>query len=161
MITDDRKPIRELAVSRIIQAREQNTTERAFQLPKTLNFDAEDYSDMIDWEREIITQPPIIKGFSNAEIYNIANEPVKTIKFPCHSQGVERAVNIVTQPSLHRIGYENRHEYILNLLESRKHIPQFEWKGQWPLLLYITLYYTYIILLILNRYMFVIIYLVL
>src|SRR5215469_12117780 len=89
MITDDRKVIRELAVSRIMQAREHNSTERAFQLPKTLNFDSEDYSLMIDWEREIITQPLLIKDYSNAEICNIANEPVKT-KFPCHSQGVER-----------------------------------------------------------------------
>ena len=28
-------------------------------LPKTLNFNADDYSNMIDWEKETVTQPPV------------------------------------------------------------------------------------------------------
>lgn len=130
MLSDDRQHIRELAVCRILQARNENINERHFQLPK-LYFGTDDYSNMIDWSKETITQPPIIRDFSNEEISNIVNQPLNTITIPCHSQGVERLINIVTLASQHRIGYNSRHEYILNTLESRKMMPRFEFKRQW------------------------------
>lgn len=131
MMADTRREIRELAIQRIFQARKQEINVRNFELPKTLNFNADDYSKMIDWNNEHVTEPPILKDYGNAELLKMKNKPLQRILIPCHSQGIERAVHLVTQASEHKIGYENRHKFIVNTLQSRKALPEFNWKGQW------------------------------
>lgn len=132
MLADPRREIREIAIERVLQARTKNINARNFELPETINFDADDYSNIIDWNKENITQPPILKDIGKDDLLKIKEEPLNNILFPCHSQGVERAVHLVTQASQDNIGYESRHKCILNVLESRKHMPEFNWKGQWP-----------------------------
>ncbi|GBP00984.1 hypothetical protein EVAR_2278_1 [Eumeta japonica] len=60
MITDERKHIRELAARRILKARSSAVqTPRLFDVPK-INFDASNYIDIINWQKEI-TEAPILK----------------------------------------------------------------------------------------------------
>lgn len=133
MLTDYRLPVREKALQKIIFSRTVFNGMRNFELPRTLNLDAMDYTEMIDWELEKITQPPLIRQFTNDMLINIRKKPLEISDIPCHSQNVERAVSLVTKASENRIGYFNRHRFILNRLDSRKRLCSFEWKGQWKL----------------------------
>ena len=47
--------IRDLGVQRI-QARARNSNARVFELSKTLNFNADDYSEKIDWKKETVSK---------------------------------------------------------------------------------------------------------
>ena len=52
MLTDERRQMRDLALKRIMSARNTKTTRkniREFRVPQ-LNFKAEDYIDLIDWQ---------------------------------------------------------------------------------------------------------------
>ena len=45
--------------------------------------------------------------------------------------GVEHEINVVTQALQVRIGYENRHDNILNIIQSRKELKEFNCKKHW------------------------------
>ncbi|CAH1110847.1 unnamed protein product [Psylliodes chrysocephalus] len=57
MLADERKHIRELAVRRILKARNKPEGVRVFRIPN-LNFEAQDYIDLIKWAECTITEPP-------------------------------------------------------------------------------------------------------
>ena len=107
MMNDERQHIRELAVQRILEARSSHDSIRNFKLPSKINFEANDYVDLIDWKNESITSPPILRNITNEDILKARSQPLKIMPFPCHSQGVEHAINLVTQASEVRIGYIN------------------------------------------------------
>ena len=44
-------------------------------------------------------------------------------KIPCHSTAVERAVYLTSQAAEAVVGYESRHGFILNKLQSAEKIP--------------------------------------
>lgn len=60
MLFDDREYIRKIAVSKIIEARknEKEGTIRRFKIPP-LNFNANDYIELINWENNQVTEPLI------------------------------------------------------------------------------------------------------
>lgn len=60
MLFDDREDFRKLAVTKIIEARKNNDegTIRCFQIP-LLNFNVNDYFELINWENNQVTEPPI------------------------------------------------------------------------------------------------------
>lgn len=60
MLFDDREDIRKIAVTKIIEARKNNEGSkiRCFQIPP-LNFNANDYFELINWENNQVTEPPI------------------------------------------------------------------------------------------------------
>ena len=69
MISDDRPHIRTLGLRRIMKARsmtpsENGTTIRKFIVPE-LNFNANDYSEIIDWQTCLLTEPPITVEISD------------------------------------------------------------------------------------------------
>ncbi|GBN56158.1 hypothetical protein AVEN_253353-1 [Araneus ventricosus] len=94
------KNIHELAVSRILAARDKKTKNsgglRFFKLPK-LNFEAADYIDLIDWSNCVITEPPLTMHRKDKYLREMCKEeqfPVLTFEeFPCHTQPVERCEN--------------------------------------------------------------------
>ena len=131
MMTDPRVEIRKLAIDRIIKARARKEIKRAFDLPMDINFKASDYTEMIDWNKTTITSPPLLQEFSNDDLIKAAIKPLEIPSVPCHTQGVERLISLVTRASEDRIGYGNRHKYVLNVIESRKSMPTFEHKHQW------------------------------
>ncbi|GBN16848.1 hypothetical protein AVEN_260479-1 [Araneus ventricosus] len=94
-----RKRIRELAVRRILAARDKKTKNsgglRFIKLPK-LNFEEADYTDLIDWSNGVVTEPPLTMHINDKDLREMCKEqfPVLTFEeFPCHTQSVERSVN--------------------------------------------------------------------
>lgn len=110
---------------------------RPFKLDFEINFMAENYSEIIDWENEFKTVPPILRKFKfeSKEAADYAakklcdhNFGIDLEKIPCHTQSVERCVKLVTEASLAVIGEEKREGFILNTLQSRNEMPIFRTK---------------------------------
>ncbi|KAK5643395.1 hypothetical protein RI129_007240 [Pyrocoelia pectoralis] len=95
MMTDTRQTIRELALRRIMKARQERklqTKIRQFVVP-TINFEAKDYIDLIDWSNITVTEPPVTKFLTDTEIQNFIesgdHSKITFPRFPCHTQSVE------------------------------------------------------------------------
>lgn len=70
MICDERKHIRELGLRRVLKARQtvsKGKSVRNFITP-TLNFQAAEYTELIDWNVAKLTSPPLLRNISNDEI---------------------------------------------------------------------------------------------
>ena len=135
MLYDERIHIRELSLRRILKSRKAVSNRsiiREFKVP-SLNFDANDYIDLIDWSKEIITSPPVMQSFSDEEIIRMIkskNIDIKFPSFPCHTQSVERCVKLVTEASQAVCGQDNRDGYIFNKKKSRSQLSHFNTKGE-------------------------------
>ena len=82
MITYDREHVREIGLQRILKAHHTSTTRsaRQFRLP-TLNFAPADYTEMIDWSAENITEPFLTSDISEKELMKcIKHNNTPTIK---------------------------------------------------------------------------------
>nr|CAH7712438.1 unnamed protein product [Callosobruchus chinensis] len=132
MLTDPREHIRRLAVNRIKKARTNTSKElRVFKAPK-LNFDADDYIDIIDWQNINVTEPPITKALTIEELTEQSSHNTLNIgEYPCHTQAVERCVKVITDASLKVCGSEARDGYIRAKIDARKDLPSFENKAQY------------------------------
>lgn len=145
MLVDDRKEVRRFALEKIIEAREiaelpneqREHSIRHFQLPD-LQINANDYTEMIDWNQQKITPPPVLNNTSTDELRNILssndNEPKYVWEFenfPCHTQAVERTVKLVTEAASTVCGFEMRDGFIRSTLESRQKNPIFDCKKQY------------------------------
>jgi hypothetical protein len=132
MLGDPREEIRRKAVLRILKARreyEQGVHPRQFVRPR-VNFDAKDYFDLIDWDTEPCTEPPLTMDLSVDSMMDAIREPLQLPNFPNNTQAVERMVRVVTEVATKRAGFTARHRMILKLLESRKMVPKFNTKNQ-------------------------------
>ncbi|GBO12394.1 hypothetical protein AVEN_221018-1 [Araneus ventricosus] len=133
MLTDERCHIRTLEARRIIQAREifpDVNSVRRFVIP-TVNFRATDYVDLVDWQACHVTPPTVLRPISSHELLKMIQDDVPTdgwdfIKFPSHTQAVERIVKLNTEASRKRVGPQNRDGFFRATLESRKQMSQFE-----------------------------------
>src|SRR6218665_3895856 len=141
MLSDERPHIRELAFRRILGARMEiasnsTTTVRQFRVPK-LNFEAEDYTELVDWQSIDRCSPPVMKGMSDSEIITFvesrATDKVDYPRFPCHTKGAERCIKLVTQASAAVCGEERRDGFIHERLHSRNIMKQFTNKAQFRL----------------------------
>ena len=134
MLTDERKHIRELAMRRILRARSEKYGVRKFAIPK-INFEAEDYIDLIDWQNTAVFEPPILTNTAvdDLEMF-VANGEAPVIdfpKYPCHTQSVERCIKLVTEASAAVCGLKARDGFIRVRLESRKIMPSFNTKAEY------------------------------
>ena len=86
MITDELKHIRELGLHRILKARSNRVVEiRKFTIPE-LNFNSSDYTDLIDWHKNSITEPLLSGDDSDVVIADlIKNGDSPIIDFPAVS----------------------------------------------------------------------------
>ena len=75
---------------------------------------------MIDWETSLITEPPFTKHFSKEILLNIMCTPMAIAGYPCHTQAVERTIQLVTKASSSVTLEEARHGFILSTLTSRE-----------------------------------------
>ncbi|GBM92411.1 hypothetical protein AVEN_240722-1 [Araneus ventricosus] len=77
LLRDSRKHVRELAVRRILAARDKKTKNsgglRFFKLPK-LNFEAADYIDLIDWSNYVVTEPPLTMHIKDKDLREMCKE---------------------------------------------------------------------------------------
>jgi hypothetical protein len=131
MLGDSNKKMRCFAVDQILKTRKCpqhcSKTVRSFSIP-TINFAASDLCGLIDWKQEAVTEPPLTRDMSNESIVCCKRIPLQILQYPCHTQGVERTVQLVTQSAMNCIGETNRHGWILNVLQSRKQRPSFQSK---------------------------------
>lgn len=135
MIVDEREHIRELGYRRILKARKtvpKKKTIRNFVLP-TINFEASDYTEIVNWTSCVVYPPPILRDLSEDDIKSLINSDNTIIpeiqKFPCHTQAVERCVKLVTEASNKVFGHEARDGYIRTTLKSRSVMPHFSQKS--------------------------------
>ena len=86
--------------------------------------------DMITWSEceTTISPPPMLDILSNEDIIKSKTETIHISKYPCHSQGVERAVKEVTIASKQVYGHDNRHGMVVNTVNSRQEMPSFAMK---------------------------------
>lgn len=139
MIIDERKHIRELGFRRILKARQSVETNeiRVFKPPK-INFEAKDYTEIIDWQSCILTPPPLLQNVTDEEIKLIVSQDSTQIldfkKYPCHTQAVERCVKLVSEASSKVCGHIARDGFIRSTLVSRTNMPEFSSKVQFKCL---------------------------
>lgn len=139
MVMDDRKHIRELGLRRIIKSRQRSAKEKSIRsfFPPKLNFDAENYFEIIDWSSCKLFSPPILRNIDDDTILSLIHcetAPNWNIRsFPCHTQAVERCVKLVTEASGKVCGAENRDGYIRSTLLSRSIMPEFCNKAKFKL----------------------------
>ena len=95
-------------------------TVRQFQVP-VLNFDANDYIDLVAWQNIDRYDPPIMNNYSESQIRAfIDNTDVKLLPhFPYHTQAAERCIKLVTEASAAVCGQEQRDGFIRARNESR------------------------------------------
>ena len=127
MLADERSDIRRLALQIILRARNNLIPQRKFQVHK-LNFNANSYEDIISWQDEDRTEPPITKHILTETIQKgsrMVSPPCPHIpRFPCHTQSVERTVKVVTDV----FGNQNRHRDIQGIFRGRSVMHKFETK---------------------------------
>jgi len=72
-----------------------------FKVPEKLKFDALEYFDMINLAVCPISEPPVTKAMTDAELRELITMEVTPNfsfpKFPCHTQTVERCVKLATE----------------------------------------------------------------
>ena len=107
-----------------------SSTIRKYRLPK-INFMAETYVDLIDWEASFLTEPPLTLEKTDAEISAFRDSPFQVPKYPCHTQAVERAIRLVSEASTAVIGQEARNGFIRQRITARKELPTFETKKEY------------------------------
>lgn len=88
------------------------------------------YWDMIDWHKDLYTDPPILTKYSMEDLEKIVLEHKNSkvfldlVHIPYHTQAVERAVKLLTESSLVLSDGEKRDGVIRNTLVSRKTMPK-------------------------------------
>ncbi|KAK3926428.1 Inner tegument protein [Frankliniella fusca] len=131
MVTDARKDVRELAVERIVEARQRSPGRRirSFVVPR-INFDAQEYSQLVFWDRVTVTPPPLLSAHSDDDLRAAAAAgPLEVPPLPCHTQAVERYVREVTLAAEKVVGEERRDGLIRTKILVRKAMPKFKTKA--------------------------------
>ena len=100
---------------------------RKFTIPR-LQWQAEAWPGIIDWDTVQVFQPFVLEKLSTEELENAKETPVDFPDYPCHSQSVERAVKLVTEASQVVCGEMKRHEHIVSVIASRKSRKAFDTK---------------------------------
>lgn len=134
MIYDDEPQIRQLGFQRILTAREEMEETygkvRSF-IPPHINFDAENYYDLFDWN-EPYSEPPFTRTIPYEELVRLAlysgiiDDNVRDIE--CHNQACERNVKAVSEVAMSRATQERREGMILATIASREKRPKFDSK---------------------------------
>ena len=93
--------------------------------------------ELVDWQSIDRCSPLVMKDMSDSEIITCvesrATDKVDYPRFPCHTQGTERCIKLVTQASAAVCGEERRDGFIHARLHSRKIMKQFTNKAEFRL----------------------------
>ena len=127
MLADERQEIRARAVDIILQCRQRPSDEIRQFRPPHINFEAEDYTQLV--KRDVLSEcePPLTMSLSEEELSGAINAPLQ-FQYPCHSQGVERWVQEVTAASQKRVGHDGRHQWLVSRAKSRLDLPVIQTK---------------------------------
>ena len=128
MLNDERLHIRKLGLRRILKFRRTAIFGiiRQFTGPE-LNFNAKSYEDLIDWQTCKLSEPPILAGITDPELQELIKSvpEMDLVRFPCHTQAVERIVKLITKASSADAGTEARDGFVMVKLKSRSEMPNF------------------------------------
>jgi len=136
MAVDERVHIRELVFRRLLKARQQKPNRKSVRnfLPPNINFEASDYTELVDCANSKLSSPPVMENISTESLEKLLNTKVipefEFIKFPCHTQSVETIVMLVTEFSKKVCGKRNRDGFIKTTLLSRSAMPSFDCKKE-------------------------------
>ena len=123
MLDDDDELVRRKAVSIIQDIRLKTPVPstgrpvRPFKAPKLL-YDADTYHDIIDWEKETLTEPPLTYNLSDDELVHIVEEPLNVPPYRSHTQSVERAIRQVSIASTQAYDIDSHRGIIKSKLKS-------------------------------------------
>ena len=128
MLTDTDEKVREIAVDKIKATRGDSefgdSYNRKFIIPK-LDFQAINYTEMIDWAAETVHEPTLTTSLSSVELSNIKSSPLTLHKYPAHTQSVERLVKQTTRAADTVAGYSARDGFLRASAKSRVMMPRF------------------------------------
>lgn len=101
MIVDQRKHIRDLAYKKILNSRSRRQSNlRTFKKLNVsqLNFECDDYVDMINWKKLVILEPPYTQKFTTEELKKFMNcdEVIEILNIPSHTQATEHCIQAMT-----------------------------------------------------------------
>ncbi|GBL97776.1 hypothetical protein AVEN_231943-1 [Araneus ventricosus] len=147
MLTDERCHIRILTARQIIKAREIGPDVNCvlrFVIP-AVNIRATDYVGLIDWQGCNVTPSTVLRHISSHELLKMMQDDVPMdgrdfIKFPSHTQTVDRIVKIVAEAFRKRVRPQNRDEFMRATLEPRKQMSKFESKKYYKNSAFVILY---------------------
>ena len=121
MLDDDDVDVRRKAVNIIKTIRTEhqppNRPLREFRVPE-IDYDADNYHSLIDWESLQLTEPPLTYDLTNDDLDKIIEEPLTLPPYRSHTQSVERAVKLVTDVSGKVYGLLAAQGYIKSKMSS-------------------------------------------
>lgn len=133
MMLDDREVVRKLAIRRILAARNKKKSGivRKFIVPSSFNLEAKDIIDLINWQEELVYEPPLTQTMSDDSLKDLLINPMEfeIPKFPCHTQAVERSVKMVTEASTEVFTAKRRDGLIHAKIDSRARNQTYTSKG--------------------------------
>jgi len=129
LLADDDKTNRKFAVDQILtlRQRQNNVTSsvRQFLVPD-INPSMVDVKQFIAFDQQCF-EPPYTMSMTTEELNSFIDHPLRTA-IPCHSQGVERCVKVVTEASSEVFGADARDGFIRAKIKSRSIVPSFRSK---------------------------------
>lgn len=130
MLADDDEENRKVAIDYIKSIRQQPGPSqhhiREFRAPHIAD-SCQTLKDLLPPIDQCKFEPPMTRKLSDEELNNFMQHPYH-IDIPCHSQGVERCVKLVTEASGMVYGADARDGYIRAVLKSRQFMPLYESK---------------------------------
>jgi len=100
-----------------------------------LNFESDDYIDLIDWQSSKITEPPVLKLISDEDLEGLVRSGKTPVidfpRFPCHTQAVEGCFKSVTEAFKSVAGYNAKDGLIRARNNARKIMPRFNTKNEY------------------------------
>ena len=93
-----------------------------------LRFQARSYHNMIDWKKELQSEPPFIARLSDNELIKILDSPLQVPKWKNNTQAVERGIKLVTETCTAVTGQVERDGFIRQRMHSRKLMAKFNSK---------------------------------
>ena len=132
-LASDDPDVRSRAVARIIQIRSARLessevvgkkpgrkpapTVRVVELPNPI-YSAKDFTTMIDWDTSQVTEPPVLRDLSDAEIKAFQTTPFACIQ-PSNTQFVERSIQLIAKNGLRSTSQTLRRGHAHATLESQ------------------------------------------
>ena len=100
-----------------------NDKPREFRVPP-INFDAEDYDELVDWDHPDVTEPILTAEIGIFNVERMEHERFFVGKFISHTQSTERAVKLVTEAGAKVVGQNRRDGNIKATITSRRQHPK-------------------------------------
>lgn len=120
MLIDDQETVRKRAVELIVRARQFKSSSVRKLIMPIINFDAKVYYEMIDLEKDGFIEPPITKKMSIDDLKNENSIKCLLHGIPCHSQGTERTIRLVSESCKIVSDEDRRNEVVRCTIASRK-----------------------------------------